>query len=243
MNKICIHTLALFLSSGLAIAQTVQVPNTFQADTPARASEVNDNFTAVETAVDDNASNIAVNVTDISDNATTITNNAAAVSANDVDIQANSNAIAALAAGGGLQIYSQGASIGRLVNLNVGGDIWIISQQGYLFFTALTNTTYLREATLLFSGAGCTGTLYMDALEWTGVTGTVIKATGSSGVDNYYIPRGSVAVTFTLNSSKANDVCFNETINRQGFEVFPNDEAITGVPDTQPVLPLVIGLP
>ena len=40
--------------SSSAVASELAVPNTFSAGTPAKASEVNDNFTAAKTAVDDN---------------------------------------------------------------------------------------------------------------------------------------------------------------------------------------------
>ena len=45
------------LFSGLAMGQT-QVPNDFTAGTPARAVEVNANFDALETAIDQNATDI-----------------------------------------------------------------------------------------------------------------------------------------------------------------------------------------
>jgi len=45
------------ISSGVAFGQT-QVPNDFTAGTPARAAEVNANFDALETAVDQNATDI-----------------------------------------------------------------------------------------------------------------------------------------------------------------------------------------
>jgi len=57
-----IHTifisLVLTLAATTARAGTVTIPNTFSANTTARASEVNDNFSAVKTAVDDNDSRI-----------------------------------------------------------------------------------------------------------------------------------------------------------------------------------------
>ena len=56
MNKLTASTL-LLLVAGAANAQT-QVPNDFTAGTPARAAEVNANFDALETAVDQNAAAI-----------------------------------------------------------------------------------------------------------------------------------------------------------------------------------------
>ena len=49
---------AAILIAGMASAQT-QVPNIFQAGQPARAAEVNENFAVLETAVDQNADDIA----------------------------------------------------------------------------------------------------------------------------------------------------------------------------------------
>lgn len=60
--------LALALSQGPAFAGTVDIPNTFTAGTPAVAADVNDNFDAVETAVDDNAANIQTNSMSITTN-------------------------------------------------------------------------------------------------------------------------------------------------------------------------------
>ena len=45
------------LCTGMAYSQT-QVPNEFQAGEPAKASEVNENFDALETAIDENAADI-----------------------------------------------------------------------------------------------------------------------------------------------------------------------------------------
>ena len=61
MNRILIRTtvLALSLAGGTATAQTVQVPHTFEAGTPARAEEVNQNFDAGAVAINDNAMDIA----------------------------------------------------------------------------------------------------------------------------------------------------------------------------------------
>ncbi len=61
MNRILIQTaaLALSLAGGTATAQTVEVPHTFEAGTPARAEEVNQNFDAGAVAINDNAMDIA----------------------------------------------------------------------------------------------------------------------------------------------------------------------------------------
>lgn len=61
--KISIHLMRVILifmapNLGMAMADEVRIPNNFQSDTPAYAEEVNENFSAVKTAVDDNFSRI-----------------------------------------------------------------------------------------------------------------------------------------------------------------------------------------
>ena len=56
MNKLTVSTFLFFVAAA-ANAQT-QVPNDFSAGTPARAAEVNENFDALEAAIDQNASDI-----------------------------------------------------------------------------------------------------------------------------------------------------------------------------------------
>ena len=60
------------LFSSASFADDLTIPNTFQANTPARAAEVNANFSAVEASVDDNAADIAANTSSIATNASDI---------------------------------------------------------------------------------------------------------------------------------------------------------------------------
>lgn len=75
MNKTInyIAIAAALLISSNAWAGTLTVPNTFTAGTPAVAAQVNANFTAAKTAVDDNDARITTNTTDTAANATNIT--------------------------------------------------------------------------------------------------------------------------------------------------------------------------
>ena len=77
----------------LSQAGEVDVPNTFQSGSPAIAAEVNENFAAIETAVDDNAVDIEANTSAINANATYISTNAAATTANAAAINANATGI------------------------------------------------------------------------------------------------------------------------------------------------------
>ena len=105
-------TLATLLIVGTAAADDLTLPNTFQAGTPARAAEVNANFSAVETSVDDNAADIAVvsasvqtyaqnissNTQNISLNGQNISSNAQNISSNDQEIEVVSQTVSSLIA-------------------------------------------------------------------------------------------------------------------------------------------------
>jgi len=81
--------LILVFGNALVIADDLTLPNTFTADTKAKASEVNANFDAVETEVDDNATDIATNAADIATNTANITTNTADIATNVTDIATN----------------------------------------------------------------------------------------------------------------------------------------------------------
>jgi hypothetical protein len=63
----------LLLGSDLATAATVNIPNTFTSGTAAVAAQVNGNFTAVKTAVDDNDGRVTTNASGITANGAAIT--------------------------------------------------------------------------------------------------------------------------------------------------------------------------
>ena len=69
--RIALVTGTLALATA-AHADTVTIPNVFSANTPARAAEVNDNFSAVASAVNDNAADIGVSSGLIADQAAQI---------------------------------------------------------------------------------------------------------------------------------------------------------------------------
>lgn len=95
-HYITVAVAALFISS-TAWAGTLTIPNTFTAGSPAVAADVNANFTAGKTAVDDNNTRITANTASAATNATNITalqNSKAGFAA--VNMGANRNAVVAV---------------------------------------------------------------------------------------------------------------------------------------------------
>jgi len=85
--------IGLIAGSAMLMAGSVTIPNTFIANTSAKASEVNANFSAVKTAVDGNANDIATNENDITSNATKIGTNKSDITTNKNDIATKQNTV------------------------------------------------------------------------------------------------------------------------------------------------------
>ena len=88
----------LLLILGIAFINNIQaadltIPNTFTAGTPAVAVDVNANFAAVETEVDDNNASIVGNASGITTNASNITSNNAGITGNAAGIVTNASGI------------------------------------------------------------------------------------------------------------------------------------------------------
>ena len=118
----CIATL---MSNNL-FADDLTIPNTFQSNTPARAADVNANFSAVEASVDDNAADIEANIS--------------AIATNESSIQSLNASVAALSNGGvGLSVlfYNQNpnANLCDFVHLPSNKHFWWNSNETALRIT------------------------------------------------------------------------------------------------------------
>ena len=145
---------SLLVLSHSAYSDDLTLPNTFTAGTPARAADVNANFTAVEASVDDNAADIVTNSTDIGSNAVASQANASEIATNNAAIQANAAAIGGLTAGSGIQVYANGNPIGRLVTIWGTSTAFMQSDMGYMFEGDINGGGYLVERTVYYSGTG-----------------------------------------------------------------------------------------
>ena len=292
-----------FIFSGVVFGQTT-VPNDFTAGQPARAAEVNENFDTLETAIDQNASDIqAIPAGPQGDVGPTgppgsqgdvgqqgiqgvqgfvgppgpqgsqgdtgsqgpqgvqgdtgpqgvvgppgadLTNEVSVLQGEQV-VQ-NDRIDALEIANTGLQVFSQGVSIGSLLQpiSLLAEDLYLISGKGYLFYTRLlTLGGHLLDTTYYFSGSGCTGNVYLDPNPyWVGAIGGVFKSANPAIWGNYYIPRGALFDFYTVNSEFNGAGCNDAVLSGiQFYPAFPNDESVTGVSNSPPVLPLTIGVP
>ncbi len=96
MKKLTLACGVFFVLGGTsAWAAPLTIPNAFSANTQAVADEVNANFTATKTAVDDNDSRITTNAASISTNSGNVTTNTSNITANTSDIATNMGNISA----------------------------------------------------------------------------------------------------------------------------------------------------
>ena len=95
MNGLRVITIVVGLCVAFAAHAQTQVPNVFQAGEPARAADVNENFSALGEAANDNAANIANNASSIAVNASSIDGNADAIAAANSNVSQNVAAIQA----------------------------------------------------------------------------------------------------------------------------------------------------
>ena len=222
----------VLIFSGVAFGQT-QVPNTFQSGQPARASEVNDNFSTLETAVNTNATNI---------------------SAGEAIVSANTLAITAVVAITIPRMKSNGQDIGSLLDGTMLADfVAVLSNTGYTFQmstgeqvagnTALPNLPpgTIKRQKLWYATTNCTGQAYVGSITLNQISyfgnGAVIASENwNDPTGIYYSPKGSTFIPGIIIRSKTEDqglqaVSITEPVSltMDVIEVFPNDPQITGV--------------
>jgi len=173
-----------FLIVGPVLADPVDIPNQFQAGTPAVADEVNQNFSAVETAVDDNAADIAANETAIG------------------ELQSSIDTISV-----GTQVMVDGATVGSLVGFSppvvevdlpgggtvlveetargLAGQLGVLSPMGYLFAlssssisNALSQEGEIPRSLIIFDQIDCNGNRYFPVEGNTGVFSNFVLGSG-----------------------------------------------------------------
>jgi hypothetical protein len=164
-----------------------------------------------------------------------------------------------------IQVYAQGVSIGRYMGGVFGNSpfgkavldpaVWLLSDTGYIFSIDVnflyddsgSSFRYLVEVpSLFFSDPDCQGTVWISAgdLNWTASTGVVFNSPAGWPTRVYYTGRGELGIDRVSKSEYQATGCINGANNTPAtFIAFPNDEAITGVSNTAPAGPFVLGPP
>jgi len=254
-NRIIAQTLSILalITSGVASSQT-QVPNTFQSGQPARAAEVNDNFSTVESAVNQNASDIANNTAETTSNTALIQANATAIAVGEAAILANTQAIAGVAAIAIPRVKANGQDIGTFLTLShdpssenlFNTGFWILSDTGYVFRVSASDRASfqageLQLLKLRFETPNCSGPAYVAAMNNPAIPLTALLRSGAVFAsedlnDNpgvYYTPKGSALDPVVLQSFitivSGATVCTAQNEAGGAFIVVPNDSSVTGV--------------
>lgn len=238
MNKNIIKISTLMAASLWAsqlMAGSVTIPNSFVGGTAASASEVNANFGAIKTEVDDNDNRITTNAGDISANA--------------ANIAANTNAISGI---GGIDVFVNSVRVGSLVKYpSLSSSMTILLPSNYLAVIS-DNGEGLRPTSsdgisheIVYLSNDCTGQTYarggsVETFVPFGM-GQIYANQGLSPLTYYYIPAGTPAETLTYNSKDIGFGCTAESAAVELYKTFLNDSNVTGVTGTEFIGSLTIG--
>jgi len=198
---------------GLVVASVVHagpvdVPNTFQGGTPARAAEVNQNFAVVEGAVDDNAERISTlesevevasiaideNALGIADNAERIATFQPGLLAGGIPVRVGDDVVGRFVAQGfpevRVDVSGSGGTATELVAQRTGigtsDALILVSSSGYIFGISATDfgaaprgaEGTLNPLSLFYGSSDCSGQAYFPVEGPTGFFSTFEPETG-----------------------------------------------------------------
>lgn len=221
MNKNILNISILIATSlwtSQLMAGSVTVPNTFTGGTTASASEVNANFGALKTAVDDNDARVTTNASDINSNALTITDNTNAISAAVPQVQLKD---------------ANGTYIGRVIGMSAIAGPFVLTDQGYRTNIAIGQGSVIEIANILYESSSCTGPAYVAPKKH---IGSVFLREGLDHASAY------AAGVFLYVHNDATKITINAYSNQMGpcvllgpVDVYPaslNDPIVTGIQNT-----------
>lgn len=203
---VIIITLMLGAQTGPLMAGPLTIPNIFVNATPANAVDVNANFSAAETAVDDNDARITTNTGNISGNSGSITTNNTAISGNATSIGDNSTNIgtnttnitanSAAVTTNDTDISNNTTAIGTKQNrvtgtCATGSSIRAISSTGTV--TCETDSDSGGDITEVIAGSGISVS--------GGTSGTVTVSIPTSGITSTHIGPSAVGTSEVANGS------------------------------------------
>jgi hypothetical protein len=202
-----------FVTSPIALAQT-QVPNEFQAGTPARASEVNANFDALEAAIDQNAAELEI-------------------LPRPLRVSANGQILGMYIGGLAQSIVYTAQDYFFLVHAQRNTIAW--NPPGDMFVISNDSRVYYEDGSCSGQGYIPTTNNNPEAAPGYGpvaITHGMVFRNGAG--DTFYVPKTAQPTNIQPDWLKRPDgiTCiFAGAVNDWWVEVLPNDPAVTGVPN------------
>lgn len=239
MNKNIIKISTLLATSLWAsqlLAGSVTIPNTFESGTAASASEVNANFTAVESAVNDNDGRITNDTSNILTNTTNISTNTEAISSAVPQVVLKA---------------ANGEYVGRVIGMSHSSMPYVLTDKGYRT-KILLGSGQVQEYPdgaydgVYYESTDCQGDAYVsythqrDAFRSVGTVFVPMidsEAAYNAGLV-LYTPSDEPSVVITANSEfnwfESNITCTTlaSTTSITGHRALPNVPNITGIQNT-----------
>lgn len=193
---------------------------------------------------------IRANAQAIAQNTAAIESNKAAIDANESRVTANENAIAGISGGGPLVVRdATGQTVGYLAGLTSNLlTASIMNASGFLMSSVSLNEGRLNHHSVGkvgFESLDCTGTGYVEAERVVRGEVLILPTYQNATYHVYYSPKTAEPVPSVNIQSEERGYsgCVLNTVTATNvMPIYPNDSAITGVPDTPYPAPLSVGL-
>jgi hypothetical protein len=215
-----------------------------RGDMAASAAEVNDKFTAVESAVNDNDARITANTSNIQANTPNIQTNTLNIQANTpniqtntsniqtnaTSIQTNTSNISVIANKRPLGVYVDSVRLGDYLHGADGVTVTVLLDSGY-YVKMHTQGGVYNTNVVYYEKSNCTGQEYVhsegDIYPFLVRHGTVFIRHNVGDV--YYIAAGTLEEVKSVGYSLENGKCIVGYINRV-YKVYPYNQAVIGIP-------------
>jgi len=186
--KLISKAFVLVAASSMVMADEVDVPNQFASGARALASEVNENFSAVETAIDDNAQRVVALETAVGDTAQQVLALESALGGIGVPVSVDGAVVGRYIGFINPSVPVDVAGVGTVRLREAGGialatEILVVSPTGYRFSVLTSDSPPLLEGQLdlrpiYYDGASCSGNAYHPVEGDTGFFSTFALGNG-----------------------------------------------------------------